>query len=127
MSDRKWKSRTYFLLLASRTMRMLLVDRARARAAQKRPTSLERQELEDSGEIAASLGSVPLEQMIDLDRTLDELAQLDERKARVVEMRFFGGLEFEEIAEALEVSVSTVKRDWEFSRTWLFARLGQAT
>jgi len=106
---------------------MLLVDRARARAAQKRPTSLERQELEDSGEIAASLGSVPLEQMIDLDRTLDELAQLDERKARVVEMRFFGGLEFEEIAEALEVSVSTVKRDWEFSRTWLFARLGQAT
>lgn len=125
LSDRGWPSRTYFLSLASRTMRMLLVDRARARAAQKRPTSRERMELEDSAEIVASLGSVPLEQMIDLDRALDELKALDERKARVVEMRFFGGLQLEEIAEALEVSVSTAKRDWEFSRTWLFARLGR--
>ena len=101
-----WKSRTHFLALASRTMRMVLIDAVRARMAQKREGEWER-----------------LEWIFEIDRALDELALKDERKARVVEMRFFGGLEFPEIAEALEISLSTAKRDWEFSRAWLFGRL----
>ena len=64
-----------------------------------------------------------MDQIIEVDRALDKLAEHDERKARVVEMRFFGGLELQEIADTLEVSLATVKRDWEFARVWLFSRL----
>lgn len=116
-----WKSRTHFLALASRTMRLVLIDAVRARMAQKREGEWERLEWTPGGELAGV--SVPVEQVIEIDRALDELALKDERKARVVEMRFFGGLEFPEIAEALEISLSTAKRDWEFSRAWLFGRL----
>jgi DNA-directed RNA polymerase specialized sigma24 family protein len=66
---------------------------------------------------------VPVEQMLDLDAALTELARKDERKAQVVEMRFFGGMEFGEIAEALGVSLITAKRDWDFARAWLYRRL----
>jgi RNA polymerase sigma factor (TIGR02999 family) len=118
-----WKSRTHFLALASRTMRMVLIDAVRARMAQKREGEWERLEWTPGVEMAGAGVSVPVEQIIEIDRALDELALKDERKARVVEMRFFGGLEFPEIAEALEISLSTAKRDWEFSRAWLFGRL----
>jgi len=101
----------------------VLIDAVRARMAQKREGEWERLEWTPGVEMAGAGASVPVEQIIEIDRALDELALKDERKARVVEMRFFGGLEFPEIAEALEISLSTAKRDWEFSRAWLFGRL----
>lgn len=118
-----WKSRTHFLALASRTMRMVLIDTVRARMAQKRDGEWERLDWTPGVELAGAGAPVPMEQVIEIDRALDELASRDARKAMVVEMRFFGGLDFPEIAEALEISLSTAKRDWEFSRTWLFSRL----
>lgn len=121
LNGRGWKSKTHFLALASRTMRMVLIDAARARMAAKRSGSLERVTWTPGMEPASA--AMPLESVIELDRALEELAAKDQRKARVVEMRFFGGLEFEEIGEALEISLATAKRDWEFARTWLFTRL----
>ncbi len=127
LHDRGWKSRTHFLALASRTMRMVLIDAIRARMAEKRVGNRRRVTWSPNLEHAGP--SLPIESVIELDRALSVLAEKDERKARVVEMRFFGGLTFSEIAEALEIAEITAKRDWEFARTWLFARLsneGQA-
>ena len=123
LAGQGWKSRTHFLALASRTMRMVLIDTIRARMAQKRQGEWERLDWAPGVEFEGASFSLPMERIIEVDLALTELARKDERKARVVEMRFFGGLEFPEIAEALEVSISTVKRDWEFSRSWLFSRL----
>jgi DNA-directed RNA polymerase specialized sigma24 family protein len=67
--------------------------------------------------------SVSLAQVLDVHEALQRLSELDGRKARVVEMRFFGGMEFEEIADALNISVVTAKRDWQFSRAWLYDSL----
>lgn len=120
-----WKSKTHFLALASRTMRMIMIDAARARLAQKRGgADAQRVDWSPEVEFGEPRQAVPLDQVIEVDRVLTQLAARDERKARVVEMRFFGGLNFEEIAEALDVSVPTAKRDWEFARAWLFSRLG---
>jgi RNA polymerase sigma factor (TIGR02999 family) len=124
LHDRGWKSRTHFLALASRAMRMVLIDAVRARMASKRRAGVQ-VTLNGNLEVAASPG-MPLDDVIALDRVLEQLAEKDARKARVVEMRFFGGLEFSEIAEALEISEATAKRDWEFARTWMFARLQPA-
>ena len=77
-----------------------------------------------SVEAAGQGNGVGLDRIIEIDRALTELAEKDQRRAQVVEMRFFGGLEFPEIAEALSISLSTAKRDWEFARAWLFQRLG---
>ncbi|MCW5964105.1 MAG: RNA polymerase subunit sigma-70 [Bryobacterales bacterium] len=121
LHDRGWKSRTHFLALASRTMRMVLIDAVRSRMAEKRSGGWSRVTLTPNLDLSGP--ALPVESVIELDRTLDLLAQKDDRKARVVEMRFFGGLEFKEIAEVLAISEITAKRDWEFARTWLFARL----
>ncbi len=124
LAGRGWNSRTHFLALASRTMRTLLIDAIRARMAQKRGSGSGALSLESHVEFGGPTLSMPIDQIIEVDRALADLALKDERKARVVEMRFFGGLELQEIAEVLEISLATVKRDWEFSRAWLFARLG---
>lgn len=123
LAGRGWNSRTHFMALASRTMRMVLIDAIRARTAQKREGDRDRLELTPGTEFAGSNMSLPIESVLELDLALDELAVKDARKAQVVEMRFFGGLDFEEVAEALGISTATAKRDWEFSRSWLFARL----
>lgn len=123
LSGKGWNSRTHFLALASRTMRMLVIDSVRARMAQKKGGGGEHLQLNDDVEFASPAGSMPIEQIVEVDRALEELAEKDERKAKVVEMRFFGGLELDEIAEVLDVSLATVKRDWTFARAWLFARL----
>ena len=116
-----WKSRTHFFALASRTMRMVLIDAVRYRMAEKRQPGHEAVTWTPGSEPATA--ALPLESIIEIDRALTQLSLKDERKARVVEMRFFGGLDFQEIAEVLEISLSTAKRDWEFARAWLFARL----
>lgn len=123
LSAKGFKSRTHFLALASRTMRMILIDAARARMAERRGGGGERVELSTQFELSGPVGPMDIEQILEVDRALEELAQKDPRKAQVVEMRFFGGLDLSEAAEVLEVSLTTVKRDWQFARTWLFARL----
>jgi RNA polymerase sigma factor (TIGR02999 family) len=110
-----WQNRTHFLAMSARLMRRVLVDLARSRAADKRGGGAVRVTLDD-----ATIGGVgPDADVIRLDDALTALAALDDRKSRVVELRFFGGLTAEETAVALQVSSKTVLRDWEFARAWL--------
>jgi RNA polymerase sigma factor (TIGR02999 family) len=112
-----WVDRAHFFGVASRVMRQVLVDHARRRGAAKRGGSWTRVSLEGMGTAASTpAGEVDV---ILLDQALAELAQLDAEKARVVELRFFGGLKLEETAETLGVSASTVTREWRMARAWL--------
>ena len=113
-----WESGSHFFAIASRLMRQVLVDHARARAAAKRGRGLQ-VTLEEG--LAAS--SAPPPDILDVDRALDELAALDERQARLVELRYFGGLTIEETAKVLDVSVATANREWATARMWLYRRL----
>ncbi len=113
-----WRSRQHFFAVAAHAMRRLLVDHARATNAQKRGGAQERVELHPDLHIAESTD----EQSVDieaLDLALARLAELDERQARVVELRFFAGLDVKETADVIGVSTATVKRDWQFARLWL--------
>jgi RNA polymerase sigma factor (TIGR02999 family) len=116
-----WQSKTHFVATASITMRRVLVDYVRERTAHKRAGHCERVSLESS--LLLQESSLSPMDLLALDEALIGLAAIDARKARVTELRFFGGLEFEEIAALLEVSVPTVKRDWRFARAWLFENL----
>ncbi len=129
MNGAKFRSRTHYLSLASRVMRNVVVDYIRRKTAERRGGAWQKITYEtQSGEAAANEPlQVRLDQILDVDRALELLAQKDERKARVVEMRFFGGMEFEEIAEILGISVITVKRDWAFARAWLGRNLSGET
>ena len=118
-----WHDRTHFFALASTMMRRVLVDYARARLAGKRAHVEETLTLADELS-AAPGGSVEL---LDLDRALDLLAGEHGRAARIVEMRFFAGLENHEIAAVLELSERTVEREWSFARAWLLRELGRGT
>jgi RNA polymerase sigma factor (TIGR02999 family) len=110
-----WRNRTHFLAMSARLMRRVLVDLARSRGADKRGGGAVRVTLDE----AAIGGAAPDLDVIRLDDALKALAALDERKSRVVELRFFGGLTADETAFALQVSSKTVLRDWEFARAWL--------
>ena len=110
-----WQNRTHFLAMSARLMRRVLVDLARARGADKRGGGAIRVTLNE----AAIDGFAPNADVIRLDDALKALAALDDRKSRVVELRFFGGLTADETAVALQVSSKTVLRDWEFARAWL--------
>ena len=113
-----WQDRAHFFGLAATMMRRILVDHARARNAQKR-------QLPDDGEgLAITSAGLPDVDLLDLDRALETLAAGFPRQARVVELRYFAELEIEEIADVLEISAATVKRDWQFARVWLKAELG---
>lgn len=112
-----WRDRAHFFGLASVTMRRVLVDHARKRRAKKRGSGEEPVPLTL---VDAAGDSVDL---LDLDRALDRFAERFPRQAKVVEMRYFTGLEFEQVALALELSLRTVKRDWEFARGWLRAAM----
>jgi RNA polymerase sigma factor (TIGR02999 family) len=121
----QWQSRTQFFAVASKVMRRLLVDYARARAASKRGSGATLS-LDD---MSADVGGVPAAGQPDvlaLDRALEKLSQLDARQARLVELRFFGGLTVEEAATVLDIAPITVKRDWALARTWLYRELGSA-
>lgn len=114
--DVDWRNRAQFLGLAAGMMRRILVNHARDRAAAKRGGPREQVSL---SLVDAPSGGHDVE-LIALEGALARLATLDPRKARVVELRFFGGLTMEEIAEVLEVSRPTVERDWSFARAWLY-------
>jgi RNA polymerase sigma factor (TIGR02999 family) len=113
-----FKNREHFFGVASRLMRRVLVDHARARAAAKRGRALRVTLAED---VAAATPD-PAD-LLELDAALDELASLDEREGLVVELRFFGGLTLQEAARVLGVSLATAKNDWAHAKAWLFARL----
>jgi RNA polymerase sigma factor (TIGR02999 family) len=117
-----YQNRLQFFAMASQMMRRVLVDHARAHHARKRASGGLRVELTEGLAVAEPR---PVD-LITLDRALEELAALDERQARLVEMRFFGGLTADEAAVALSVSLATANRDWALARAWLFRRLKQA-
>jgi RNA polymerase sigma factor (TIGR02999 family) len=114
-----WKNRAHFFAAVATEMRRILVDYARARNAQKRPGKQVALSLAD----IKDLGVAPDQDLVALDEALRRLETLDARAARVVELRFFTGLNEQEAAEALGISVSTLKRDWEYARAWLFSEL----
>jgi RNA polymerase sigma factor (TIGR02999 family) len=114
-----WRNRAQFLAVASEMMRRILVDRARARKMAKRSGRWVRVTLAAD---AAPGASVDVD-VLDLDMALRELSSFDPRKARVAELRFFGGLTLEEVGHALGTSQATTMRDWQAARTWLFRRL----
>lgn len=114
-----WQNRAHFYATASIVMRRILVDHARKRASAKRPDARQRVELDDF--LAAP--SPRIEQLLILDEALTHLALMDARQARVVELIYFGGLTEEEVAETLNISLRTVKRDWRDARAWLQAEL----
>lgn len=116
------KDRAHFLALASRAMRFIVIDHARAQQAHKRGGGQAAMPI-DAIELAAV---DPAPDLLALDRALDRLRDLSERQSQIVEYRFFGGLSYEEIGEVTGRSVSTVKRDWVRARTWLYTYLQDA-
>lgn len=118
-SQARLENRRHFFAVASRLMRQVLVDLARERGSHKRGGDAERVSL-DEGLVISSQRN---EGLLALDEAMQALAKFDERKNQVVEMRFFGGLSVEETADALDVSVETVHRDWRLARSWLLRKL----
>jgi RNA polymerase sigma factor (TIGR02999 family) len=115
----RWQDRAHFLAMSARMMRRVLVDHARAKGYQKRGGDAVRVTFEEM----ALPGAAPDRDLVALDDALVDLAKMDVRKSKVVEMRFFGGLSVEETAAVLNVSVETVMRDWKFSKSWLLREL----
>jgi len=118
----RWNDRSHFICIAARLMRRVLVDHARARTSQKRSFDAALATLAE----AAMPDDTSLN-VIAVDRALAALAAVDARKARVVELRFFGGLSVEETADALHLSTDTIKRDWRLAKVWLSRELRGAS
>ncbi len=118
-ADGAWHDRCHFLAVASMAMRQIVMDHARQRRAEKRGGGWDRVTLSDV------VGASPLAEadLIALDSALTKLDQLNERQARIVELRFLAGLTVEEVATLLDVSETTVKRDWRMARAWLMNEL----
>ena len=117
-----FENRAHFLAIAAQSMRQILIERARARVASKRGGKRARVTLDEG---AAVETPQPVD-VLALEQVLERLARLDQQQARVVELRFYGGLTVEETAEALAISPATVKRDWSVARAWLYRELTSA-
>jgi RNA polymerase sigma-70 factor, ECF subfamily len=115
----EWKNGAHFMAVAAQQLRRLLIEHARARLAEKRGGGQVRVSLTEVGGLAAQRE----EDLIEVDEALCRLEELDPRSARVVELRFFGGLTEQEAAEVIGISVATLKRDWDFARAWLLSQL----
>jgi RNA polymerase sigma factor (TIGR02999 family) len=118
-----WQSRSHFLAVSAHTMRRILVDHARAKHAGKRGLEWHQVSIE-VGELSAAAESTV--NIVELDEALGRLETFDRRQARIVEMRFFGGLSEDEIGTELEISERTVKRDWRLAKAWLYHELSQS-
>jgi len=116
-----WQDRAHFFAVCAQAMRRILLDGARRRSAAKRGAATRRAKLED----ALGLRVERDQELVALDDALERLSQVDPRKARMVELRFFGGLSIEETAEVLGVSADTVTRDWRSARAWLLSELSR--
>jgi RNA polymerase sigma-70 factor (ECF subfamily) len=119
----RWQSRAHFFAVAARAMRQIVVDYARSQRSQKRGGRALKVELDE----AAIVSPEQSKEIVDLHEALERLAALDSRKAQVVELKYFGGLNYDEMAEVLKISRVTVRRDWEFAKLWLYTELHSAT
>jgi RNA polymerase sigma factor (TIGR02999 family) len=120
-SQIRWQNRAHFLGISARLMRQILVDFARERGYQKRGGGMHQLSFDE----ALKIGQQRDEDLVALDEALSALAQVDQRKSQVVEMRFFGGLSEKEIAETLRVSPETIRRDWRMAKAWLLQWLSE--
>ncbi len=120
--DMSWQNRAHFLGFMARLMRQILVDRARARKSVKRGAEFERVPLDEAVAVAEESDAL----VIDLDASLNELRKFDELKSRIIELRFFGGLTYEEAAAALDISTTTLDRELRLAKAWLRHRLQTA-
>ncbi len=120
-----WHGRAHFYSLAARAMRRILVDHSRARQAQRRGGQQQRIPLEEAVGMAQPMERGGETDFVALDAALDRLSQAYARPGQVVELRFFGGMEIGDIAEALQVTERTVSRDWQFAKLWLHRELGK--
>jgi RNA polymerase sigma factor (TIGR02999 family) len=120
--DISWQGRAHFFAVAAQVMRNLLVDNARAHRARKRGGANQQVTLDD----AVAFEDARSVDLIALDEALTRLAAFDPRQSRIVELRFFGGLNLDEVAEVLHISDRTVKRDWRMARSWLKGQLQMA-
>jgi RNA polymerase sigma factor (TIGR02999 family) len=125
-----WQNRTHFLAIAALSMRQILVQRARARNAEKRGGGAEKIALDEASASAQGAAADHVRErdnsavdVLALDAALEKLAALDQQQAKIVEMRYFGGMTVEEVAEALDISPATVKRHWTVARAWLHKEL----
>ena len=114
-----WQDRTHFFAGAARMMRHILVDHARRRQRAKRGSGAVNVELIE----ATALVQEQAEHVVALNEALERLAQIDRRASQVVELKYFGGMSYDEIAEVLKISSITVRRDWEFAKAWLHKEL----
>src|SRR5207244_4005744 len=117
-----WQNRAHFFAVAARAMRQILVSYARSQRSQKRGGGALKIELDD----AALVSPEQSQEIVDLYEALERLATLDSRKAQVVELKYFGGLNYDEMAEVLKISRVTVRREWEFAKLWLYTELHSA-
>ncbi len=117
----QWQNRAHFFAVAAKLMRRILVDLARARQAERRGGMIRMVSLDDASLAASS----PAGEVVAVDEALTALAELDERRSRVVELRFFGGLSVEETAEVLKISPATVMREWKRAQAWLYAEISR--
>ena len=122
-SNPRWQNRAHFFAVAARAMRRILVSYARSQRAQKRGGGALKIDLDE----AALVSPEESKEIVDLHEALERLATLDSRKAQVVELKYFGGLNYDEMAEVLKISRVTVRRDWEFAKVWLYTELHDAT
>ncbi len=117
----RWQDRAHFFAISAQLMRRILIDFARSRGSQKRGGGAFQMSLDE----APSVCNQPVTDVMALDDALKALACVDERKSKVVELRFFGGLSTEETAEVLRISVETVMRDWKFAKVWLLREMNE--
>ena len=117
--EQTWQNRAHFFGVAAQAMRHILVDYARSKHSRKRGGWQEKVTLDETFAVSSDKS----DELLHLNEAMNELAALDARKCRVVELKYFGGLTNEEIAEVLKISPETVKRDWRFSRSWLLREL----
>jgi len=119
----RWQNRAHFFAVAARAMRQILVSYARGQRSQKRGGGALKVELDE----VAVVSPEESKEIVDLHEALERLTTLDSRKAQVVELKYFGGLNYDEMAEVLKISRITVRRDWRFAKAWLYKELHNAT
>src|SRR5881396_926633 len=119
----RWQNRAHFFAVAARAMRQILVSYARSQRSEKRGGGAVKVDLDE----AALVSPQESKEIVDLHEALERLATLDSRKAQVVELKYFGGLNYDEMAEVLKISAVTVRRDWRFAKAWLYTELRSAS
>ena len=117
-----WQNRAHFFAIAAQLMRSILVDHARSHAYAKRGGGAQKMALDEAMIISQERAA----EVVALDEALDQLAEIDPRQSRIVEMRFFGGLTIEETAEVLSLSPATIKREWSTAKAWLYHELNKS-